>query len=552
MKVCPNCQSKYPDDANFCPQEACATREGPRRLEPVAARAALPRASSWRSQLGGSRSGEVWRARDTQTGGTVAYKLVAQASLPTTATFERAQRELKQLQRAQSNRASRACSTSARSRRAACSSPASSSTGQTLDRLVAAPGRCRSIAPRRSSRRSARRCWKGQKVGVVHHDLSPKNVLVVGERRRSRSSTSSRLSPVSETVFGVPEYLSPEQAEGKLVDQRSNTYSLGGMLTADADRAAARVGRRRRARSWSRYEGEIIPPSRRRRRPDARDRSRRPQGDGQEPEPAPADHAAVPHRGQRDGRAGRRRRRRQRAASGFAKTMMFAGGSPEVQKLVQAGGRRPRRRGNRRRGCARTDTGAAAAPRLPRRGRRQPPRTRRAPAGPRRTHGAAIAATMVALPGGEAPLRAARPSARCRPRQPEPSGQIDAAARGGDATAAGDRGRAGVGGRRRRRSRRRAETSARRSGSRRATSIRWSPRRAPASRRRAPRASRCRTPEAAVARGRGAAEEAPAARRALRRRRLVDRRGPQEVLAALRRARRRRCRRWAVPFPASA
>ena len=35
---------------------------------------------------------------------------------------------------------------------------------------------------------------------------------------------------VSETVFGVPEYLSPEQAEGKLVDQRSNTYSLGGIL----------------------------------------------------------------------------------------------------------------------------------------------------------------------------------------------------------------------------------------------------------------------------------------------------------------------------------
>ncbi len=31
-------------------------------------------------------------------------------------------------------------------------------------------------------------------------------------------------------MFGVPEYLSPEQAEGKLVDQRSNTYSLGAIL----------------------------------------------------------------------------------------------------------------------------------------------------------------------------------------------------------------------------------------------------------------------------------------------------------------------------------
>ena len=25
MKVCPNCQTKYPEDSNFCPQETCAT-----------------------------------------------------------------------------------------------------------------------------------------------------------------------------------------------------------------------------------------------------------------------------------------------------------------------------------------------------------------------------------------------------------------------------------------------------------------------------------------------------------------------------------------------
>src|SRR4051794_36921742 len=126
MKFCPNCQSQYPDDANFCPQEGCATGQGPRRLEPVvnAAQANAAQANAapahaapthaapaarfqMESQLGGSRSGEVWRARDTQTGETVAYKVVAQASLPTTATLERAQRELKQLQRSQSSRLAR-------------------------------------------------------------------------------------------------------------------------------------------------------------------------------------------------------------------------------------------------------------------------------------------------------------------------------------------------------------------------------------------------------------------------------------------------------------
>ena len=89
MKFCPNCQSQYPDDANFCPQEGCATGQGPRRLEPrQVAPATPPPRYVPDAQLGGSRSGEVFRAHDSQTGQTVAYKLVARASLPTTATLE--------------------------------------------------------------------------------------------------------------------------------------------------------------------------------------------------------------------------------------------------------------------------------------------------------------------------------------------------------------------------------------------------------------------------------------------------------------------------------
>ena len=68
MKVCPNCQTKYPDDANFCPQEGCATPQGPRRLEMVAEQSSSR--YQLREQLGGSRSGEVWRAYDNQVGAT--------------------------------------------------------------------------------------------------------------------------------------------------------------------------------------------------------------------------------------------------------------------------------------------------------------------------------------------------------------------------------------------------------------------------------------------------------------------------------------------------
>src|SRR5450432_1900939 len=105
MKVCPNCQTQYPDDANFCPQETCATPEGPRRLDVVPG--AQPPRYELEAQLGGSRSGEVFRARDTQTGDAVAYKRVARAAVSTPAVLERSLRELKQLQRAQSPRLAR-------------------------------------------------------------------------------------------------------------------------------------------------------------------------------------------------------------------------------------------------------------------------------------------------------------------------------------------------------------------------------------------------------------------------------------------------------------
>lgn len=97
MKTCPICKSKYPEDANFCPQETCATADGPQRLE------SIPDAPEPRfkpiERIGGSNTGEVWRARDGQTGTEVALKLVNPAALGSAATQSRVEREFKQLMR---------------------------------------------------------------------------------------------------------------------------------------------------------------------------------------------------------------------------------------------------------------------------------------------------------------------------------------------------------------------------------------------------------------------------------------------------------------------
>jgi eukaryotic-like serine/threonine-protein kinase len=401
MKFCPNCQTQYPDDANFCPQEGCATGQGPRRLEPLAAAVPAPPPPRYEleAQLGGSRSGEVFRARDNQTGQTVAYKLVAQASLPTTATLERAQRELKQLQRAQSPRLARVLDfgKDADGRLFIASELCD---GQPLDQLVASSGPLPLDRAKAIVAQIGEALLEGQKVGVVHHDLSPKNVLVSGN---DEVKVINFVAPVavSETVFGVAEYLSPEQAEGKLVDQRSNTYSLGGILLLLLSGRPPVSGADTGAILDQVTKGELVPPSRRvegnttltpeidRIVMKAMDKSpnRRPLTMRQfltEVSGMVALGAAPAPGG---------------GGVGFAKTMLFSGGSPDVQKLVQ--------QAIAARGGAAASPAPAPAPApepAPAYAATPPPAAQApAPTGPRRTHGAAIAATVVSLPAAKLP-----------------------------------------------------------------------------------------------------------------------------------------------------
>ncbi|WP_077488131.1 Stk1 family PASTA domain-containing Ser/Thr kinase [Sinomonas mesophila] len=75
--------------------------------------------------------------------------------------------------------------------------------------------------------------------GIVHRDIKPANVMVCRDTREVKvmdfgiaraTADSSATMTQTQAVVGTAQYLSPEQAQGEVVDSRSDLYSAGCLL----------------------------------------------------------------------------------------------------------------------------------------------------------------------------------------------------------------------------------------------------------------------------------------------------------------------------------
>ncbi|HDZ26459.1 MAG TPA: serine/threonine protein kinase, partial [Candidatus Aminicenantes bacterium] len=108
--------------------------------------------------------------------------------------------------------------------------------GEDLKRLIRKMGQMSAGQAISLAKQMCEGLAEAHKLGTVHRDLKPQNIMVDEEGKArimdfgiARSLKGKGMTGAG-VMIGTPEYMSPEQVEGKDVDQRSDIYSLGVIL----------------------------------------------------------------------------------------------------------------------------------------------------------------------------------------------------------------------------------------------------------------------------------------------------------------------------------
>ena len=117
--------------------------------------------------------------------------------------------------------------------------------GHSLAKLVGKTGPLSPLRALRIARQIVAALQAAHGAGIVHRDLKPENVMLIEKdedpdfvkvldfgiaKIKVEENTEQQVLTQIGTVFGTPEYMSPEQARGELVDARADLYTVGVIL----------------------------------------------------------------------------------------------------------------------------------------------------------------------------------------------------------------------------------------------------------------------------------------------------------------------------------
>jgi serine/threonine protein kinase len=243
MKKCPKCKSENPDNATFCADcgtqlpsikdiEVTETMETPK--EELTTGSTFAGRYQIIEELGKGGMGKVYKAYDTKIKEKIALKLIKPEIAKDKKTIERFSNELRFARKI-------------RHKNVCGMFDLGEEKGTHYITMEFVPGEDLRSSIRRfgqlpigKSISIATQICEGlteaHRLGVVHRDLKSNNIMIdkdgnvrIMDFGIARSLEAKGITG-SGVMIGTPEYMSPEQVEGKEVDQRSDIYSLGVIL----------------------------------------------------------------------------------------------------------------------------------------------------------------------------------------------------------------------------------------------------------------------------------------------------------------------------------
>jgi serine/threonine protein kinase/tetratricopeptide (TPR) repeat protein len=242
---CPTCQTENPSDSRYCKQ--CATPLHPSEkiafsvtetlhthLKELTTGSTFAGRYQVIEELGTGGMGKVYKVFDTEVKEKMALKLIKPEISLDQKTIERFRNELKT---ARKIRHKNICQMFDLSREeGAYYITMEYVPGEDLKNMIRMSKQLGLGTAVEIARQVCEGLAEAHRLGVIHRDLKPSNIMIdregnvrimdfgIARTIKERGITGEGV------IIGTPEYMSPEQVEGKEVDQRSDFYSLGVIL----------------------------------------------------------------------------------------------------------------------------------------------------------------------------------------------------------------------------------------------------------------------------------------------------------------------------------
>ena len=242
-KRCPKCQFENTSDSKFCKEcgtqlpgieeaEVTATLETPK--EELTTGSTFAGRYQIIEELGRGGMGRVYKVLDKETNEKIALKLIKPEIAADKKTVERFRNELTTARKIVQKNVCRMYDLGRE--KGSYYITMEYISGQDLKGLIRQTGQLTVGKAVSVAKQVCDGLAEAHSLGVVHRDLKPNNIMIdqggnakimdfgIARAMKGKSITGSGV------MIGTPQYMSPEQVEGKDVDHRSDIYSLGIIL----------------------------------------------------------------------------------------------------------------------------------------------------------------------------------------------------------------------------------------------------------------------------------------------------------------------------------